>query len=115
MNRSSATKQDLADNSVQALAWTKYVTTVGFTAMQQRAAIGQDGGGSGRQKHFSSRARRLMTVIGILDLVAYALHCLGKALAGSQLFKTLHMDLTERPSNPGMPRMPAVLLRWPWA
>ncbi len=120
--------QRLVDNSVQALALTKFAATVLFTSLTQPASAHAPGSSlaqapgqqqsslgdpppdllscdatqpgqlgqnwkperQGQQKQqtaggrrLSRRARRIMTGIGCLDVVAYGLHCSGFALCGA--------------------------------
>lgn len=84
-----AALQDLADGRVQALAMAKYIAMLSFTSLQRwqssrsRVNSKKHGNGTGGQPaqplpRPSPRARRLMVVIGLLDLVAYLLHCVGR-------------------------------------
>jgi hypothetical protein len=79
--------QDIADGRVQALAYAKYVVMLVATTLQQRrvrATMQADGKKTdagttaGSAQKLSRRAIRLMTVIGLLDLVSYLLHCVGE-------------------------------------
>ena len=81
------TLQDIADGRVQALAYAKYVVMLVATTLQQRRvrttmqANGKKtdaGTTAGSTQKLSRRAIRLMTVIGLLDLVSYLLHCVGE-------------------------------------
>ena len=97
---------------MQALALAKFAATVLFTSLTQPAAPAHTPGTSLTQappqtppqadaaashhkqqqqqqqqpaakKELSRRARRIMTIIGCLDVVSYASHCVGFALCGA--------------------------------
>jgi hypothetical protein len=79
--------QDIADGRVQALAYAKYVFMLAATTLQQwrvRENMQNNGkktddiASAEAPRKLSKRALRLMTVIGLLDLVSYLLHCVGK-------------------------------------
>lgn len=81
------TLQDIADGRVQALAYAKYVVMLAATTLQQRRISAtmqanskktDAGTTAGSAQKLSRRAIRLMTVIGLLDLVSYLLHCVGE-------------------------------------
>lgn len=75
---------------MQALAWVKYVAMLSFTSLQRwhsrrsyaaSAAVhkrSDDKKQSPAERPPSAKARRLMVVIGLLDLVSYILHCVGR-------------------------------------
>ena len=79
--------QDVADGRVQALAYAKYVFMLAATTLQQwrvrenmqtNTKKTDDLASAEAPKKLSKRALRLMTLIGLLDLVSYLLHCVGK-------------------------------------
>ena len=72
---------------MQALAYAKYVVMLAATTLQQRQVKKtmptngkkiDAGSTAGSAQKLSKRAIRLMTVIGLLDLVSYLLHCVGE-------------------------------------
>lgn len=80
---------------MQALATAKYVAMLSFTSLQRwlssrtRAHSKKDDDGTRKPTAQplpkpSSRARRLMVIIGLLDLVAYLLHCVGGTCAAAK-------------------------------
>lgn len=57
-----------------ALAWAKYAGTLAFIGMRGKRT---------QQKHFSTRARRMMTLLGVIDTLCYILNCIGLAACGA--------------------------------
>ncbi|KAK9815935.1 hypothetical protein WJX72_012252 [[Myrmecia] bisecta] len=70
--------QGMADNSVQVLAWVKYGSSLACSLLLQ-SAHKED------RKPVSQRASRLMTLVGLLDVFAYALQVWGFQLCGAAL------------------------------
>jgi hypothetical protein len=79
--------QDIADGRVQTLAYAKYLFMLAATTLQQwlvRPRIEtngkktDEGSTVGSAQKLGKRAIRLMTGIGLLDLVSYLLHCVGR-------------------------------------
>lgn len=88
----AVTDMNLAENSVQGLAFTKFVATVLLTSLirpakattpaaQKRPQASEST--AARQPQFSLRARRIMFVIGCLDVISYGCHCVGFAICGA--------------------------------
>lgn len=86
---------NLVDSSVQALAFTKFFATVLLTSLmpsakqplRKQVAVAdaepdkRHAAPNGPQ--FTRRARRIMFIIGCLDVISYALHCIGFAVCGA--------------------------------
>ena len=70
-------EQDIADSSVQALAWVKYGAIYFAACLAAR--------GAPVNAHHSKEQYVLMAIIGMMDVFAYAANCLGVAFCGAAL------------------------------
>ena len=68
-------EQDIADSSVQALAWVKYGAIYFAACLAAR--------GAPANAHHTTEQNVLMATIGLTDVCAYAANCLGVALCGA--------------------------------
>lgn len=69
--------QDIADSSVQVLAWVKYSAIYFAACLAAR--------GAPANAHHTKEQNVLMGIIGLMDVCAYAANCLGVAFCGAAM------------------------------
>lgn len=61
-----------------ALAWAKYAATLGFTALRAPTDVVGTVTSVQTSPRFSHRAKRLMGLLGVLDVTCYVFNCVGE-------------------------------------